>query len=56
MKNNRLRNDDRRKSNVMLSFPTKDSHGEIVKECRRKIPYRRIDNIKVEWIEEIVIE
>ena len=55
MKNNGLQNDDRRESKVMLSFPTKDSHGAIIKECRRKVPNRRIDYIKAEWIREIVI-
>ena len=53
--NKRFRNDDRRQNDVALSFPTKDSNGEIIKECRRKIPNRRIDNIKAEWIDEIVI-
>ena len=55
MKNNRLQNNDRRQSNVMLSFPARDSHGAIIKKCRRKFPNRRIDYIKAEWIREIVI-
>ena len=55
MKKNRLQNNDRRQNNVTLSFPTKDSHGEIIKECRRRKPNRRIDKIDVEWIDEIVI-
>ena len=55
MKNNRLQNNDRRQSKVTLNFPTKDSHGAIIKQCRRKVPNRRIDYIKAEWIKEIVI-
>ena len=55
MKNNRLQNDDRRQSKVTLCFPTRDSHGAIIKKCRRKVPNRRIDYIKAEWIKEIVI-
>jgi len=55
MKNNRLRNDDRRQNKVMLSFPFKDSRGATIRECRRKIPERRINNIQAEWIDEAVI-
>ena len=43
---------DRRQNNVTLSFPTRDSNGAIMKECRRRIPDRRIANIQVEWINE----
>ena len=39
----------------MPRVPFKDSHGATIKECRRKIPDRRILNMQVEWIGEIVI-
>ena len=55
MKNNRLRNDDRRQNKVMPSFPFKDSNGATIRECRRKIPERRINNIQAEWVDETVI-
>jgi hypothetical protein len=55
MKDNRLRNEDRRQNNVMPSFPFKDSSGATIRGCRRKIPERRINNIQAERIDEIVI-
>ncbi len=55
MKNNRLQHDDRRQGNVTFNFPIKDSHGAVIKHCRREVPNRRIDYIKAEWIKEIVI-
>ena len=55
MKNNRLRKNDRRQNNVMPSFPFKDSSGATIRECRRKIPDRRINKIQAEKIDEIVI-
>jgi hypothetical protein len=48
MKNNRLRNNDRRQNKGMPSFPFKDSRGVTVRECRRKIPERRKNNIQAE--------
>ena len=39
----------------MPRAPFNDSNGATVKECRRKIPDRRIDNIHAEWIDEVVI-
>jgi len=56
MKNNRLRNDDRRQNKVMPSFPFKDNSGATIRKCRRKIPERRINNIQAEWIDETVID
>ena len=55
MKNNRLQNDDRRQNKVMLRLPLKDSRGATIRECRRKIPERRINNIQGEWIDEAVV-
>ena len=46
---------DRRQNKDMSRVPFKDSNGATIKECRRKIPDRRIDNIHAEWINEIVI-
>jgi hypothetical protein len=55
MENKRFQSGDRRQNNVMPKVPFKDSNGVTITECRRKIPCRRIDNIQVEWIDEIVI-
>ena len=55
MKNNRLRKNDRRQNNVMPSFPFKDSSGATIRECRRKIPDRRISKLQAEKSDEIVL-
>jgi hypothetical protein len=55
MGNKRFQFGDRRQNSEMLKVPLKDSNGATIKECRRKIPDRRIDNIHAEWINEIVI-
>lgn len=55
MRNKRLQVRDRRQNHEMPKVPFVDSNGAIINESRRKIPDRRIDNIKVEWIDEIVI-
>jgi len=55
MGNKRLQFSDRRHDKNMPKVPFKDSNGATIKECRRKIPDRRIDNIQVEWIDEVVI-
>jgi hypothetical protein len=34
----------------MPAVPFKDSKGMIIRECRRKVPDRRIGNIHLEWI------
>jgi hypothetical protein len=49
---NRFRLGDRRLDMAMPKIPFKDSNGATVKECRRKIPDRRLGNIQVEWIDE----
>jgi carbon storage regulator len=54
MRNQRFQFGDRRESN-MLRAPFKDSNGATIKERRRKIPDRRIGNIRAEWIDEGVI-
>jgi hypothetical protein len=56
MEANRRRNDDRRQNADTPSFPFKDSNGVTIKECRRKIPDRRLNNIQAEWVEEILIK
>ena len=53
--NKRFQFDDRRQNNVMPNGPFKDGNGSTIKECRRRIPDRRIDNIHAEWINEVVI-
>ena len=55
MKDNRLRKNDRRQNKGMPSFPFKDGRGATIRECRRNIPERRINNLQAEWIDEIVI-
>ena len=50
-----FRLDDRRQNNDMLKVPLKDDNRSTIKECRRRIPDRRIANIQVEWIDEVVI-
>ena len=53
--NKRFQVSDRRHDRAMPKMPFKDSNGVTMKECRRKIPDRRINSIEVEWIEEVVI-
>ena len=55
MGNKRFQFGDRRQNDVMPGIPFKDSNGATIKECRRKIPDRRINNIQAEWINEVVI-
>jgi hypothetical protein len=55
MENKRFQFGDRRENNGMPRVPFKDSNGVTIKECRRKIPERRMLNMQVEWIDEIVI-
>jgi hypothetical protein len=56
MKNNIRRPGDRRQNDATPSFPSKDRDGETIKECRRKIPDRRINDIQVEWIDETEVD
>jgi hypothetical protein len=55
MRNKRFQFGDRRQNDDMPRTPFKDSNGATIKECRRKIPDRRTNNIQAEWIDEIVI-
>jgi hypothetical protein len=55
MGNKRFQFGDRWQNDVMPGIPFKDGNGATIKECRRKIPDRRINNIHAEWINEIVI-
>ena len=55
MRNKRSEFSNRRQEYVMPRTPFKDSNGATIKDCRRKIPDRRINNIQTEWISEIVI-
>lgn len=50
MRNRRSEFSNRRQKHVMPRTPFKDSNGATIKECRRKLPDRRIGNIQVEWI------
>jgi hypothetical protein len=56
MRNKRFKFSDRRQDIDIPKALFKDSLGDAIKECRREIPDRRIDNIHTEWIEEIVIQ
>jgi len=55
MRNKRFQFGDRRQNEDMPNIPFKDSNGATIKECRRKLPDRRIDNIRAEWINESAI-
>jgi hypothetical protein len=55
MRNKRFQFGGRRKSEDMPRFPFKDSNGATIKECRRKIPGRRMNHIQGKWIDELVI-
>ena len=55
MRNRRVQFGDRRQNNVMPNVPFKDSTGATIRESRRRIPDRRIDNIHGEWIDETVV-
>ena len=55
MINRRFPRGCRRQKHVMPRIPFKDSNGATVRECRRKLPDRRINSMHGEWIEEIVI-
>jgi hypothetical protein len=55
MRNKRFQSGDRRENEDMHQVPFKDSNGVTIRECRRKISDRRIDNIHAEWIDEVVI-
>ena len=48
MGNKRVQLGDRRHNGDMPSVPFKDSHGATIKECRRKIPDRRIGKAHTE--------
>ena len=52
MSNKRLLFCDRRHNNYMLIVPFKDSHGSTIRECRRRTPDRRLNNIQAEWFDE----
>ena len=54
MKHKRLLFSDRRLGKDMPRTPFKDSNGATIKECRRKIPDRRINSMHGVWIEETV--
>ena len=51
MRNKRLQVIDRRQNNDMPKVPFKDSNGSIIKQSRRKIPDRRLNNIQAEWLD-----
>ena len=54
-RNKRFQFGDRRQGNVMPQSQFKDCNGATIKECRRKAPDRRIDHIRAEWINVVVI-
>ena len=53
--NKRFQVRDMRHDRTMPRIPFRDSNGVTIKECRRKIPDRRLGSIQVEWIDEVVI-
>ena len=56
MRNKRFQVGDRRQGRMMPRVPFKDGNGATIKECRRRIPDRRIGSIQDEWINEIVLD
>ena len=56
MRNRRLQFSNRRYKEDMPKVPFKDSNGATIHESRRRIPDRRIANIKVEWFDAEWIE
>ena len=54
MRNKRFQFGDRRQNEDMPAVPFKDSNGATIKECRRKIPGRRMIKIQGKWIDELV--
>jgi len=46
---------ERRRNEDMPGFPFKDSNGVTIKECRRRIPGRRMIKIQGKWIDELAI-
>ena len=53
MRNKRFQFGGRRENNAIPNFPFKDSNGVTVKECRRKIPGRRMIKMQGKWIDEL---
>ena len=52
MRNSRSEFSNRRHQVAMPRVPFKDSNGATIKECRRKIPDRRLCNMQAEWTDE----
>ena len=46
---------DRRQNDNVIKDRFKDSNRSTIRECRRRIPDRRIANIQVEWIDEATL-
>lgn len=51
IRNMRTETSDRRHDSDMPETPFKDSNGATIKECRRKIPDRRLNDVHVEWLD-----
>jgi len=56
MENKRFQFGDRRESNDKPLAPFKDGNGKLILGCRRILPDRRINSLRAEWIDEIVIQ
>ena len=54
IRNRRFQFGDRRWNTDMPKVPFKDSNGVTIRECRRKIPGRRMIKIQGKWIDELV--
>jgi len=55
MQNRNFTVGDRRRSTNMPAVPFRDSHGLTIREDRRKIPDRRLNNIQAEWVDELLL-
>ena len=55
MDNRRFQFMDRRQDMGMPKFPFKDSKGETIRADRRKIANRRLDDIELDYFDDLVI-
>jgi hypothetical protein len=55
MRNRRSLHGKRRHNSKMPRVPFKDSNGATIKECRKKILDRRVNNIRAKLVDKVVI-
>ena len=55
MHNRHCQPGDRRKDENTRAMPFRDGSGTVIREDRRKLPDRRLNNIQAEWVNEILL-